>query len=378
MHKLNKNLIDLSMSGIRLFNQQASKVDNAIVLTIGEPTFTTPENIKQAAIDAFNNNQTKYPPFQGYPSLLSAIRDFEYKTQNILYQDEEILITQGATGAIYNALGSICNPDDEVIIFDPAYIAYEPAIEIFHAKTIRVDTSEDDFQLSYEKIVEKITNKTKAIIVNSPNNPTGVIYNNKSIEILKRIIDEFDIYIITDDVYNQITYTDADFIIRHQSHRDRLIYCQSFSKPYSMTGWRIGYMLAPKEIIKNALKVQQFVSAGVASFIQIAAIEALKTDVSHMSNYYRENLDAALKLLDQHQISYLKPQGAFYLFVNIKNTSMSSWEFCEQLLNKHKVAVIPGSVFSKTSDDFIRVSFGANQKDLIEGLNRLITFIKET
>lgn len=375
-HRLNDSIVDLKLSGIRLLNQEAAEVDDVISLTIGEPMFNTSELVKEAAIQAIEDNQTKYPPYQGLIQLRSKIIEFEKRFQNIDYHINEVLITQGASGALFTALGAILNPDDEVIIFDPSYVAYYPIVKTFKAIPVIIDTTPEEFQLSYEKITSKLSKNTKAIIINSPNNPTGVIYNKDSIDVLTRIMDENDIYIISDDVYNQLIYEGTPtFLVQNQKYKSQIIYCQSLSKPYAMTGWRIGYVMADEAIVEQALKVQQFMAAGIPPFIQHAAIKAFDVDVEPIVKQYQKNYEIATQILDQHNIQYVKPKGAFYLFINISQSNKNSWDFTRDLLRDEKVAVVPGIVFSKNSDSFVRLSFCTDYNKVVEGVKRFSKYL---
>lgn len=376
IHRLNSNVVDLKLSGIRMLNQEAADVEDVIELTIGEPMFNTPDIVKDAAIQAIKEDKTKYPPYQGMMELRKKIIEFEKKFQNIDYSTNEILVTQGASGALYTALGAILNPNEEVIIFDPSYIAYYPIVKTFKANPVIIDTTPEDFQLSYDKIKKAITKNTKAIIINSPNNPTGVIYNEQSLSILERIMDEHDIYIVSDDVYNQLVYNESPaFLIQNQKYKSQIIYCQSLSKPYAMTGWRIGYVMADSSIIEQATKIQQYMAAGVPPFIQQAAIEAFDVDVAPIIEQYKANYEVATEILDQHDIQYIKPKGAFYLFIDISKSKKNSWDFARELLQQEKVAVVPGAVFSKNSDSFVRLSFSTEYEKVAEGVKRFSRFL---
>lgn len=376
--KLNQNLAKLEMSGIRLFTTHASAFENVIKLTIGEPNFSTPEPIKKALISSLEKNRTFYPSFAGSDTFKKEIIEYEKRVNGVEYQLDEILVTQGATGAIFAALASIINPGDEVILFEPAYIAYQPAIEFYGGVPVFINTTNDQFQLNYDLIKCKITEKTKAIIVNSPNNPTGVIYTEKSLEIIKRILDEHEIFVISDDVYAQLVYDKVQFLNQDVRYKDRILLTQSLSKPYAMTGWRIGYLCAHKDIIKSAHKVQQYAAAGVPLFIQDAAEVALKTNIDYMREFYRKNRDDVVELLRKNNVPFVYPQGAFYIFIDISQKGLDSWSFSTQLLEKYRVAVIPGVVFSKLTDSFIRISLAASNEDCIEGVTRLLHFLKDS
>ena len=374
--KLNQNLEQLEISGIRLFNSQTTAYDDVIKLTIGEPTFATPEPIKDALKASLDKNRTFYPSFAGSDTLKKEIIAYEKRINQVDYAMDEILITQGATGAIFAALGSILNPGDEVILFQPTYVAYQPAVEFFHGKPVFVDTTPNQFQLDYEAIKKAITPKTKAMIVNSPNNPTGVIYNEDSLNIIKRVLDEHDIFVISDDVYAQLVYDNATFLNQDSDYKDKIILTQSLSKPYAMTGWRIGYLCAHKDIIKSAHKVQQYAAAGIPLFIQDAAEVALNTNVDSMKAFYKQNRDDVVKLLQKHNVPFVYPQGAFYIFIDISTKGLDSWTFATQLLHAKHVAVIPGVVFSQYSDHYIRISLAASNQECIEGVTRLIHFLQ--
>lgn len=377
-HSLNKDILELESSGIRKINAEASKLDDVISLTIGEPMFNTDIDVIETTIESLHNNQTKYPPYEGLLELREAIVAFEKKSQNIDYTIEEVLVTQGASGALFAALGTILNPNDEVIVFDPSYVAYIPTIRIFKGVPVVIDTTNENFQLSYAKIKKAITSKTKAIIINSPNNPTGCIYNKESLDAITAILDEHDIYIISDDVYNQLVYIEnPQYLVQNQKYKSNIIYCQSMSKPYSMTGWRVGYVLADKAIIDQAKKIQQYVAAGIPPFIQQGAKKAFSANMKPIVEKYKKNLDSALDVLDKYMIDYVKPEGAFYLFVDISKSNMTSWEFARNLLQKEKVAVVPGLVFSKNTDNFVRISISLEHTKLLIGLTRFATFLNE-
>jgi aspartate/methionine/tyrosine aminotransferase len=378
LDKLNHNLEKLEISGIRLFNAQTTAYQDVIKLTIGEPTFATPEPIKDALKFSLDKNRTFYPSFAGSDSFKREIIAYEKRVNGIDYTMDEVLITQGATGAIFAALGSILNPGDEVILFEPTYVAYQPAVEFFQAKPVFVDTTSHKFQLNYDDVKKQITSKTKAMIVNSPNNPTGVIFNEASLNVIKRILDEHDIFVISDDVYAQLVYDEASFLNQDVRYKDRILLTQSLSKPYAMTGWRVGYLCAHKNIIKSAHKIQQYAAAGVPLFIQDAAEVALNTNVDEMISFYRQNRDDVVALLNQAQVPYVYPQGAFYIFIDVSHKKMDSWTFSTQLLDKYHVAVIPGVVFSKHTDHYIRISLAASNQECKEGVKRLIQFLHES
>ncbi len=374
-HVLNEILLNMDLSGIRRFSEEANQVEGVIRLTIGEPMFDTPEPIKQTAIDALVANDTHYPFAQGLLSLRKAVCEFEKKTQDLDYSPDEVIITQGATGGLFTTINTICRPGDEVIILLPAFTIYKPIVEFADANPVLLDISEDGFQINEEKLRKVITSKTKAIIVNSPNNPSGISLSKQSNDILERIIKEHDLYVLCDDVYNQLIFEETDFLVRRKDIRKNIIYIQSFSKPYAMTGWRIGYVMADKEVATEIAKVQSYGTSGVPPFVQRAAITALSTDVSHMLKQYEINMVKVTRLLSERKIPHVKPQGAFYLLVDISSCNMDSWTFARKLLSETKVAVIPGEVFGAATDRYVRTSLATDIKISLPAFERIADFI---
>lgn len=374
-HVLNEILLNMDLSGIRRFSEEANKVEGVIRLTIGEPMFDTPLNIKQAAMDALKANDTHYPFAQGLLSLRKACCEFEKRTQDLDYVPSEVIITQGATGGLFTSINAICRPGDEVIILLPAFTIYKPIVEFADAIPVLLDISEDDFQINEQKLRNVITSKTKAIIVNSPNNPSGINLNRQSNDILEKIVKEHDMYVLCDDVYNQLIFEETDFLVRRKSIRSNIIYIQSFSKPYAMTGWRIGYVMADQPVATEIAKVQSYGTSGVPPFVQQAAIAALSTDVSYMIKQYENNMNQVSELLTDRGIPFVKPQGAFYLLIDISQCKMDSWTFARKLLHETKVAVIPGEVFGAQMDRYIRTSLATDIKISLPAFDKIADFI---
>jgi aspartate/methionine/tyrosine aminotransferase len=374
-HVLNEILLNMDLSGIRRFSEEANQVEGVVRLTIGEPMFDTPQNIKQAAIDALAANDTHYPYAQGLHALRKAVCEFEKRTQDLDYVPNEVVITQGATGGLFTAINAICQPMDEVIILLPAFTIYKPIVEFADAVPIQIDISVDDFQINEQKLRSVITSKTKAIIVNSPNNPSGISLSRQSNDILEKIVKEHDLYVLCDDVYNQLIFEETDFLVQRKSIRKNVIYIQSFSKPYAMTGWRIGYVMADQPVATEIAKVQSYGTSGVPPFIQQAAIAALSTDVSAMLKQYETNMIEVTQLLTKRGIPFVKPQGAFYLLVDISVCKMDSWTFSRKLLHEEKVAVIPGEVFGIQMDRYVRTSLATDIKVSLPAFDRIADFI---
>ena len=374
-HVLNEILVNMELSGIRRFSEEANQVEGVIRLTIGEPMFDTPQPIKQAAIDALNANDTHYPFAQGLLPLRKAVCEFEKKTQDLNYEPDEVIITQGATGGLFTAINAICRPKDEVIILLPAFTIYKPIVEFADGIPVLLDIGEDGFQINEQKLRSVITSRTKAIIVNSPNNPSGISLSKESNDILERIVKEHDLYVLCDDVYNQLIFEETDFLVRRPSIRKNIIYIQSFSKPYAMTGWRIGYVMADRQVATEIAKVQSYGTSGVPPFVQRAAIKALSTDVSDMIAQYKNNMIEVTEKLKQRNIPFVKPQGAFYLLVDITGCAMDSWTFARKLLAETKVAVIPGEVFGAATDRYIRTSLATDIKISLPAFDLIADFM---
>lgn len=371
-NRVNTQVANLHLSGIRTFSEEASKVDGVISLTIGEPEFATDDSIKQAAIEALNDNFTHYPPASGILPLRRSIIAFEKKLHGLDYAENEIIVTNGSTQGLSATFLALLNPGDEVIIPAPMYVSYAPMLEYCEAVLVELDTTANEFQINEDKLRSLITNKTKMIVITSPNNPTGCVYNQASIDAVIRASKEFDLFVVSDDVYNQLVYMDhLPSVCDDLSMKDRLIITQSLSKPYSMTGWRVGYVLGDRPIIEEITKMHQYMVAGISSFSQRAAIKALDVDVQPMVDNYRRRRDKCYAVLQEVGLTCVEPQGAFYLFPDIAEFGMDSVTFCRKALYEYKVAFVPGIYFSEVADHFFRISYAAKEENLYEGMNRL-------
>ncbi|GAA0368226.1 aminotransferase [Alkalibacterium iburiense] len=372
---LNNRVIQSEPSAIRYFNDFALEQGATHFLTLGEPDFPTPDPIKQALAKSLEENQTHYAPSQGLLSLRKAISQFEEMHSQTYYSPDEILITAGSTEAISTALSTILNPSDEVIVLNPAFSLYRQLIEIEGATCVTIDTSSTHFQVTEKMIEEKVTSKTKAIILTSPNNPTGTILNEDSLKAVQQCVLKHGFFVLCDDVYKQLVFEEAPSMsTQFEDIKEYIIVCQSFSKPYAMTGWRIGYLMADERFIKEALKVHQYRLTCVTTFIQEATIAALACPIDYMVESYRERRDYMYDRLVKMGLEVELPEGAFYMFPSIKKYGLSSWEFCEQFVLKEKVALIPGSCFE--ADDFIRLSYCVSLKTIEESMDRLENFLK--
>ena len=373
MIPLNSNLSTLKRSPIRLFTNMARETPGCAMLTIGEPDFDTPENIREAAVAAIRENHTHYAPNQGTPALRQAVADFETNRGNPT-SPAQVLITIGACHALFTALLGILNPGEEIIVPTPGFMLYETIATIAGAKAVPLDISKTGFQIDEDALKSAITEKTKAIIINSPCNPTGTVFNKQSLEIVKKCVLGKPIFVLCDNVYNQLTYTDCPDISLDQDLKDQMLLCQSFSKPYAMTGWRVGYLVCPEYVMDRLLLLSAAEITAVPTFLQDAAITALGTDPAPMVDIYRKRREYVCKRLDEMGLSYPAPEGAFYVFPKISQFGLSSEEFCIRMIKEGLVAAVPGSCFG--ADEHIRLSYCYSDEELKTGLDRLEAFIQ--
>ena len=372
MIPLNSNLSTLKRSPIRLFTNMARETPGCAMLTIGEPDFDTPENIREAAVAAIRENHTHYAPNQGTPALRQAVAEFETGRGNPT-RPEQVLITNGACHALFTALLGILNPGEEIIAPTPGFMLYETIATIAGAKAVPLDISKTGFQIDEDALKSAITEKTKAIIINSPCNPTGTVFNKQSLEAVKTCVLGKPIFVLCDNVYNQLTYTDCPDISLDQDLKDQMLLCQSFSKPYAMTGWRVGYLVCPEYVMDRLLLLSAAEITAVPTFLQDAAITALGTDPAPMVDIYRKRREYVCKRLDEMGLSYPAPEGAFYVFPSIEQFGIPSEEFCIRMIREAKLAAVPGSCFG--TEGHIRLSYCYSDEELKIGLDRLERFI---
>ena len=374
MIPLNQNLNSLKRSAIRVYSNLARETEDCAMLTIGEPDFDTPEAIKLAAMAALQDNQTHYAPNQGTLSLRKAIADFETARGNETLPDN-VLVTIGACHALFTALFGILNPGEEVIVPTPGFGLYETIATISGAKTIPLDVSKTGFQITKEALEAAITPKTKAIILNSPCNPTGVVFNEESLANVKAAVLGKPVFVVSDNVYNRLSYVeDCPDLSLDADLKDQLILCQSFSKPWAMTGWRIGYLTCPAYVMDRLLLLSAAEITAVPTFLQEAAITALKTDPSPMKEVYRRRRDYVCSRLREMGLSFPEPEGAFYVFVDIRKFGLDSGTFCTRMIKEGKVAAVPGACFG--AEGYIRLSYCYSDEELKKGLDRMEAFLK--
>lgn len=358
----------INASGIRKIFDKASSLKNIINLSIGEPDFDVADEIKEKAIKAIKDGFNKYTPSQGLLKLREKIAEKLLYKNNIKVTPEEILITSGVSGGLFLVFNTLLNEKDEIIIFDPYFVLYKQIINFIKAKPIFIDNY-PHFRLSIEKIKPAIGKNTKAILINSSNNPTGVVYSKEELEKLANLAEKNHLVIISDEIYNSFIYEGRYFSVG--SIYNNTITLNGFSKAYGMTGWRIGYVVAHKKIIQEMVKLQQYSFVCIPGFIQEAAIFALDYDISPYILNYRHKRDLAFSELKAN-FEVEKPEGSFYIFPKLKKSNME--KFIKETL-KNKVLIIPGNIFSEKNTNF-RLSFATKENVLKEGIEILNKIIK--
>ena len=372
---LNEAVKKVELSGIRQFTYMVRDTPGACALTIGEPDLNTPDAIKEAAKAALDANETHYPPGNGYPYLLQAVPEYEAREHDLHYAPSEIIMTVGATEALFVALSTILNPGDEVIIPTPAFGLYEALVQLRQGVPVNLPTEHNRFQIAAEELKAAVTDKTKAIILTSPNNPTGCMYTKETLDAVHDVLKDKPIFVLCDDVYRSLVYAEGyHSFSEYQDMRDRIIVIQSFSKPYAMTGWRLGYCMADAPIADRLQVFHQYSVTSIPSFVQKACVKALDTDVSDVREIFRKRRDYVYKRLVDMGLEVQEPEGAFYMFINIKRFGMDSDTFCRRMLKEGLVGLIPGIHFG--AEGYMRLSYCYSDADLKEGLDRVERFIK--
>ena len=374
MMPLNPNLSDLTRSAIRVYTNLARTVDDCVMLTIGEPDFDTPQPIKDAAIRALNANQTHYAPNQGTPALRQAIAAWE-SNRGCACTEDQVLVTVGACEALYVALTGILEPGSEVIVPTPGFLLYDTIAKAAGAKTVPLDLTATDFQITRESLEAVMTPNTRAIVLNSPNNPTGAVYSAESLAAVKKAVLGKPIWVICDNVYQQLSSVEVPDLSLDEELRQQVLLCQSFSKPYAMTGWRVGYLIGPEAVMPRLLLLHAGMVTAVPTFLQTACVTALETDTSAMAETYARRQAYVCGRLDAMGLRYPKPEGAFYVFPNIEKFGMTSGEFCTRMIREARVATVPGSCFG--GEGHLRISCCCNDADLEKGMNRMEAFIEK-
>lgn len=380
---LSQKVKEIKPSGIRKFFDIASEIKGAISLGVGEPDFDTPWHIREEGIYSLERGKTHYTSNSGLKELRIEITKYLNRKYNLQYDPlNEVLLTVGGSEAIDIAFRAMIEPGDEVIVTTPCYVSYEPCVTLAGGivKTINLKNG-NEFRLTKEELLEAITPKTKILIMNFPNNPTGAIMEKKDLEEIAKVIIEKDIFVISDEIYSELTYfVNHTSIASLPNMKERTLVINGFSKAFAMTGWRLGYACGPEAIIKQMTKIHQFTIMCAPTQSQYAAIEALRNgddDVNSMKESYDERRRYVLYRLKEMGLPCFEPKGAFYLFPDIRQFGMSSDDFALKLLNEKKVVVVPGNAFGESGNGFIRISYAYSIENLKIALNRIDEFLKE-
>lgn len=378
-----KKCREMKPSGIRKFFDLAAQREGVISLGVGEPDFQTPWNVRQAAITALERGKTKYTANAGLAELRTAIGDYIRRKLDVSYDDQnEIIITVGGSEGIDITIRSLVDPGDEVLIVEPCFVCYAPIVSLSGGVPVSIQTyAKDEFRLTADQLREKITDKTKLLILPFPNNPTGGVMGREDLEAIAEVLRGTDILVLSDEIYSELTYGGVhSSIVQVEGMKERTILVNGFSKAFSMTGWRLGYVAAPEPLVKQMLKIHQYGIMSSPTISQYAAIEALMNcdeDVKKMCAEYDMRRRYIVKALNDIGLECFEPRGAFYVFPCIKSTGLSSEEFCERLINEYDVAVVPGNAFGECGEGYVRISYAYSIKHIKTAIERMGMFVEK-
>lgn len=381
-YKTAKRMESLPFSEIRAVMEKATKMqqagENVIHLEIGRPDFDTPEKIKEAAYESLKAGHVFYTSNYGIPALRKEIAKWETEHHGVQYDADEVLVTVGVGEATYASMAAFLEDGDEVLVPNPVWLNYIHVPSSLGAVPVTYNLKEENnYQIDMEELESKVTDKTKMIVIVNPSNPTGGVLSRETLEKLSQLAIKNDLLVVADEIYSQLVYDDTKHvsIASLPGMKERTITLGGFSKAYSMTGWRLGYMCAPRGIIAACVRVHQYTITCASSFVQEAAVTALRDcadDVEAMRQEYQRRKDYAVKALNEIDgISCNDPQGAFYIFVNVKSLGMSSMEVAEYFLEEAKVAMVPGSAFGSEGEGYLRLSYACSYEDLQEAIRRI-------
>lgn len=380
---LSKTVRTLQPSGIRKFFDLVLTMKDAISLGVGEPDFDTPWHVREEGIYSLERGRTGYTGNAGLTELREEIaRYLNHRFQTEYHPIDEILVTVGGSEAIDLAIRAMIDPGDEVIIPEPCYVSYDPCVRLAYGVPVPIVLKEEDeFRLRGKDLRAAITDKTKILILPFPNNPTGSIMNREDLEEIRQIVEEFDLYVLSDEIYSELVYDKGGHVsfASLPGMRERTIVINGFSKSYAMTGWRLGYAAGPKEILQQMTKIHQFAIMCAPTTSQYAAIQALREgdqDVQSMREAYDQRRRFLLKSLRDMGFPCFEPLGAFYLFPNISCLGMTSEDFCNNLLAEQKLAIVPGTAFGASGEGFVRISYAYSLDELKEAMKRLSAFVE--
>ena len=380
---LSKVTKEIKPSGIRKFFDIVSEMKDAISLGVGEPDFDTPWHIREEGIYSLEKGRTFYTSNSGLKELKMEVCNYLKRKLDVDYDyNSEVMITVGGSEAIDIAMRAMLDPGDEVLIPQPSYVSYVPCVELTHAVPVIIELKEEnEFRLTKEEVLEKITDKTKILVLPFPNNPTGSIMERKDLEDIAQVCIEKDIFVMSDEIYSELTYNGKHVSIASiDGMQERTLLINGFSKAYAMTGWRLGYACGPEPIIKQMTKIHQFAIMCAPTTSQYAAIEALKNgdkDVEEMRQAYNQRRRYLIKRFKDIGLECFEPFGAFYVFPCIKEFGMTSEEFATKFLMEEKVAAVPGTAFGQSGEGFLRISYAYSMENLKEAIDRLEQFVKK-
>ena len=378
---LSDTIVNIKPSGIRKFFDIVSEMKDAISLGVGEPDFDTPWHIRDEGIYSLEKGRTFYTSNSGLKELKTEISNYLKRSQNVEYNpDTDVLVTVGGSEAIDIGFRAMLNSGDEVIIPQPSYVSYEPCAILAGAKPVIINLkAENEFRLTAEELLEAITDKTKILVLPFPNNPTGAIMEKEDLEKIAKVIIEKDIFVMSDEIYAELTYKDKHIsIVSIPGMQERTILINGFSKAYAMTGWRLGYACGPKEIIKQMTKIHQYAIMCAPTTSQYAAVEALKNgdaDIKEMKTAYNQRRRFLMNAFKEMGLECFEPYGAFYVFPCIKEFGMTSEEFATMFLKEEKVATVPGTAFGDSGEGFLRISYAYSLETLKIAMERLKNFV---
>ena len=382
--KLTESIRTVKPSGIRRFFDIVNEMDDVISLSVGEPDFQTPWHVREAGIRSLEKGRTWYTPNRGFKELREEITNFYKRKYNIEYDPRtDVVVTVGGSEAIDIAIRCLATAGDEVLIPQPSFVCYEPLTVMAGATPVIIETkAEDHFRLTAKQLEEKITDKTKLLILPFPNNPTGAIMERKDLEAIAEVIRKHDLMVLSDEIYSELTYNGKKHvsIAEIDGMRERTVVINGFSKAYAMTGWRLGYALGPAPIMEMITKLHQYCIMSAPTTAQYAAIEALRNgdeDIRSMCEQYDMRRRLVVGMLNEMGLSCFTPEGAFYAFPCIRSTGLSSEEFCTRLLQAKHVALVPGSAFGESGEGYARLSYSYSIRHLNEALKLIKEFISE-
>lgn len=378
---LSKVVKEMPDSGIKDFFDIANTMEGALSLGVGEPDFPTPEHVREAAIASIKRGETKYTDNRGTVELRAAAAEYLEKFGLHYDRENEILITMGASEGIDLALRALVDPGDEVLVVEPCYVSYIPCVELCGGIPVSIPLkAENKFRLTKEELEEKITDKTKVLLISFPNNPTGAIMEKEDLEAIREVVTAHDIFVITDEIYAELTYGKKHASIAALPDMyERCVVLNGFSKAFAMTGWRLGYACGPATVIEQMVKLHQFAIMCAPTNSQFAAVEALKNcdmEVEMMVEGYDQRRRFLLNAFKEMGLECFEPYGAFYVFPSIKKFGMTSEEFATRLLSEQKLAVVPGTAFGASGEGFVRISYAYSIENLKVGLERIQKFIE--